>query len=318
MSATSLISYSDVGLDRASVERKDRDWIRRQLKKSDIRLVCLHDDLNLISPHTPQPRAVLIEGKNTRGLLQAASETVFLGIKNTTPYFAVDLSACEQTGLETGGGEFIDLRQVGPLLEAGEASLLAYARGLVYWHAHNHYCGLCGNPSHSLQGGHARVCSDAACAREIFPRTDPAVIMLVEDYSQNGTPRCLLGRNKRFPSRMFSTLAGFVDPGETLEETVVREVFEEVGIRVGNVRYQASQPWPFPASIMLGFRATAESIDIFTDADEIEEAYWFSPSELSSFGEWQDGGTHNCLPRRDSIARYLVDSWLRDIGNLKN
>ena len=314
MIATIPISYSDVRLDRASAERKDQRWIQRQLKKSDMRMVCLHNDRNLTTSGIAQAKAVYIERGNADGLLDAASETIFLGLKNATPYFAVDLSDCNETDLDTGDGEFIDLRQVGPLLEAGEASLLAYARALVYWHAHNHYCGVCGNPTASGQGGHTRVCADVKCAREVFPRTDPAVIVLVEDFSQNEIPRCLLGRNKRFPTRMFSTLAGFVDPGEALEQTVKREVFEEVGIRVGNVRYQASQPWPFPASIMLGFRATAESTEINTDTDEIEEAYWFSPQQIRSFGEWTDGGSNNCLPRGDSIARYLVDSWVRDVG----
>ena len=137
--------------------------------------------------------------------------------------------------------------------------------------------------------------------------------MLVEDLSDPNNPRCLLGRNKRFAKRMFSTLAGFVDPGETLEGTVIREVFEEVGVHVNNVRYQASQPWPFPSSIMLGFRSTATTHDIDTDADEIEEAYWFSAKELCQFGEWGDGGENNCLPRRDSIARFLIDSWIDDV-----
>ena len=136
--------------------------------------------------------------------------------------------------------------------------------------------------------------------------------MLVEDLSNPARPRCLLARNSRFPSRMMSTLAGFVDPLESLEETVAREVFEECGIRVGKITYQASQPWPFPSSIMLGFRAEAESFEISVDGVEIEEAYWFEPHQLKEFGEWGDGGSNFSLPRRDSIARYLVETWIAE------
>ena len=158
-----------------------------------------------------------------------------------------------------------------------------------------------------------RVCSNRSCGRMHFPRTDPAVIMLVEDCSDPARPRCLLARNSRFPKRMMSTLAGFVDPLESLEETVIREVHEECGIRVGDVEYQASLPWPFPSSIMLGFRAKAETRDIKVDGVEIEEAYWFEAEQLLQFGEWGDEVGEFCLPRRDSIARYLVESWIRDV-----
>ena len=137
--------------------------------------------------------------------------------------------------------------------------------------------------------------------------------MLVEDRSDPARPRCLLARNARFPSRMMSTLAGFVDPLESLEETVAREVYEECGIRVGEVIYQASQPWPFPSSIMLGFRAQALNREIVIDNREIEEAYWFDAHQLLEFGEWGDDGDGFCLPRRDSIARYLIGSWMEEV-----
>jgi NAD+ diphosphatase len=137
--------------------------------------------------------------------------------------------------------------------------------------------------------------------------------MLIEDYSNPDQPRCLLGRNAKFPNRMMSTLAGFVDPSESLEETVAREAFEEAGIRVEKVAYQASQPWPFPSSIMLGFRALATTTDITIDGVEIEEADWFTVEQLKSFGEWGDDNDNYCLPRRDSIARYLIECWIRDV-----
>ena len=242
-------------------------------------------------------------------------EAVFLGIDESGPLFAIDITRRSDSGLEdlVDEGEFVDLREIGWLLDAEQAARLAYARGLVFWNRHHRFCGSCGSPTQSCNGGHMRRCTNPDCVRMHFPRTDPAVIMLVEDRSDPRRPRCLLGRNARFPSRMMSTLAGFVDPLESLEETVAREVFEECGIRVSDIKYQASQPWPFPSSIMLGFRARALNTDIVVDNDEIEEAYWFEAEELLEFGEWGDGGDGFCLPRRDSIARYLVDSWKEEM-----
>ena len=242
-------------------------------------------------------------------------QTIFLGSDDDGPLFAIDHTDSQASVAQAGLlGEFVDLRDVGWLLDAQEAALLAFARGLAYWNRHHRFCGRCGSATVIEQGGHMRRCSNKDCARMHFPRTDPAVIMLVEDRSNASRPRCLLARNSRFPRRMMSTLAGFVDPLESLEETVEREVFEECGIRVGEVSYQASQPWPFPSSIMLGFRAQALTHDIRIDGVEIEEAYWFEAAQLRRFGEWGDEVGEFCLPRRDSIARYLVESWIREVS----
>ena len=251
-------------------------------------------------------------------LLEDFEQLVFLGRDDRGPLFALDVSQHQPDLIEplVGDNDFIDLRACGWLLDAEQAAQLAYARGLVYWNRHHRFCGTCGAPTRSENGGHQRRCGNAACGRIQFPRTDPAVIMLVEDLSDPAHPRCLLARNSRFPNRMMSTLAGFVDPLESLEETVRREVFEECGIHVGRVDYQASQPWPFPSSIMLGFRAQALSTEINIDGIEIEEAYWFEAEQLAGFGEWGDGSDNFCLPRRDSIARYLVNSWVGEVlGN---
>jgi NAD+ diphosphatase len=249
------------------------------------------------------------------GLLGQVSSKVFLGLDDGVPLFALDVSDCDEAVMQPilADNEFIDLRQAGWLLSSPEASLLAYARGLLYWHRHSGFCGTCGSPTEIQQGGHMQICTNSDCARMTFPRTDPAVIMLVEHRPVSGPPLCLLGRNARFAARMMSTLAGFVDPLESLEETVRREVFEECGVEVDQVAYQASQPWPFPSSIMLGFRARAITTEIRVDQVEIEEAGWFSADELSDFGEWGDEGESYCLPRKDSIARYLVESWIADV-----
>ncbi len=194
------------------------------------------------------------------------------------------------------------MRRVGPLLPRHEGALLAYARGIAYWHERHRFCGVCGAPTQSAEGGHVRRCTGPACGTTHFPRTDPAVIMLVHDGE-----RCLLGRKPGWPAGMHSTLAGFVEPGESLEEAVAREVFEEAGIRVDDVTYHSSQPWPFPASLMLGFHARARTLEITVDPEELEHAAWFERSFLLAR---QDDDTLR-LPRRDFIARRLVEDWLR-------
>jgi NAD+ diphosphatase len=157
-----------------------------------------------------------------------------------------------------------------------------------------------------------RVCT--ACGTESYPRTDPAVIMLVHRPAAGGEPaRCLLARSPRFKPGMFSTLAGFVEPGESLEDAVARETLEETGVRVGRVVYHGSQPWPFPASLMIGFRAEASTTELTIDGEEIADARWFTAEELASFGEWGDEDAALRLPRRDSIARLLVDAWVADV-----
>ena len=154
-----------------------------------------------------------------------------------------------------------------------EAALLAYARGLMYWHRRHRFCGVCGAATDSRGGGHVRRCRNADEPHEHFPRTDPAVIMLVtHDDLEGRGPAALLGRQSRWPDGMYSTLAGFVEPGESLEEAVAREVREETGVAVADVRYQASQPWPFPSSLMLGFRARAVTTGIDVDQRELQDA----------------------------------------------
>ena len=312
------IHYGGLGIERESEARKDPEWVGQQWAHSDCRVLLLNQDRNLmhwIREGHSAPVAISHPRKEVDSLLDPAHEIVFLGLENGIPLFAVDVSPGDEDRFSAfiGEYEFIDLREAGWLLSAQEAALLAYARGLLYWHRHSVYCSTCGNPAHSRHGGHLRLCSNDQCERMTFPRTDPAVIMLVEHHPTSGPAKCLLARNARFAARMMSTLAGFVDPSESLEDTVIREVYEEAGIRVDRVSYQASQPWPFPSSIMLGFRAQAINTDILIDGVEIEEAGWFSADELIAFGEWGDSSEGYCLPRRDSIARYLIESWISDV-----
>jgi NAD+ diphosphatase len=243
---------------------------------------------------------------------------VFLGLEAAAPataaavaataYVALDFSDHETPQDELaldGQGEFRDLREVGALLPQRDGSILAYARGLMHWHRHHRFCGRCGAPTESRKGGHLRVCTRPACGHEHFPRTDPAVIMLVHDGES-----CVLGRRPGWPPGLHSTLAGFVEPGESLEEAVAREVLEEAGLEVplAGIRYNSSQPWPFPASLMLGFHARADRAPLTVYDEELESADWYSRETILNLGEEDDLR----LPRGDSIARRLIEDWLAE------
>ena len=306
-----FLFYSGSGLDRAGHLRRDAAWLDARLRDPATRLLPVWRGLHVVARESV-PRPLAFAAEPARALLEAAEDLVFLGQRSGAAHFAVDLSRLAEAEVrERTGADLGDLRLFGSLLAAEEAGLLAYARAILHWHRQHRYCGACGRSTVSEAAGHVRRCSDAACAIEHFPRTDPAVIMLVVDGD-----RCLLGRQSRWPPGMVSTLAGFVEPGESLEEAVAREVLEEVGVVVGEVRYRGSQPWPFPCSIMLGFRADAATTGITIDGAELEQAAWYTRDEVREFGEADfrnfqapaRGGF--LLPPRDSIARWLIDGWM--------
>jgi NAD+ diphosphatase len=227
----------------------------------------------------------------------ADPDAVFLGLRDGAAWFAERAS-----GEPLPGIRYVELRSVSTLLTADEAAILAYARALLHWHARHGYCPSCGTATLVMQGGHLRRCPE--CGADHFPRTDPAVIVLVTRGDH-----CLLGRSPRFPPAMYSTLAGFVEPGESLEETVYREVLEEAGVEVEEVVYRSSQPWPFPQSLMLGFRATTSDETLRLDPEELEDARWLTRAEL------EDPERRPVrLPNVDSIARFLIEEWLAEEG----
>lgn len=315
------IRYAGGHLDRAGARRKDGPWVEAHLAHPETLLVPVWRDQNLVhrlGGTTGLPQPVCVRHGENPTVLESATETVLLGRDAGTPVYAVDLSGLnEQQAIDlVGRGEFVDLRYAGPVLPPRDAAMLAYARGILHWHRNHRHCGRCAHPTRSEQAGHVRRCSGPECGHETFPRTDPAVIMLVEHRSPGGgVPVCLLGHHGRLPAGGYSTLAGFVEPGETLEEAVAREVMEEAGLAVRDVIYVASQPWPFPASLMVGFRARADSTAITVDRDELADARWFTAKELRRFGEWGDDSAQRRLPRRDSIARFLIEAWLLEVDS---
>ena len=231
-------------------------------------------------------------------LIDRASEIVWLGRVGEQDCFALDLSKLESPleGSLSSAGTFADLRMVGGLLSPEESELAAYARGILRWHRHHQHCGLCGAATRPREGGHVRECPEDG--NRSFPRTDPAVMVLVESAD-----RCVLARQPGWPEGMYSVIAGFVEPGESLEDAVVRETKEELGLEVTDVRYFRSQPWPFPSSLMVGFFAQATSDDIRLGDDELEEARWFSRKELHN----PDGFFY---PPPYSLAHHLIQAFL--------
>jgi NAD+ diphosphatase len=291
--------YVTASLDRASARRRNPDWLAERLANPESRLLLVWRGQNLVR-EASAPAAALLEVAEARALLDEAREVALLGLIGETAHFAVDLSHREDPPI-LPGARFTDLRSVGALMSREHGGLLAYARGLLHWHQRHRFCGACGSATESREGGHMRRCTNPACGIEHHPRTDPAVIMRVEHRG-----RILLGRQKQWPPGMHSVLAGFVEPGERLEDAVRREVLEEVGLKLTQVRYHSSQPWPFPASIMLGFTATAGDEAIVVDGEELESARWFTREELLASPEDETFR----LPRRDSIARRLVEDWI--------
>lgn len=289
--------YAGSPLERAAARRGDAAFIAAALRAP----------ATLFAPLWGGRHAWRREGAGTEVLFPAsalpappaAEEASFLGLLGENAVFALDLG---EGGVPPGAWaaeHFADLRTLSPDLPAPLAAVLAHARGLLFWQRRQRFCGVCGGRLETREAGHLRHCP--ACRTDHFPRTDPAVIMLVICGE-----RALLAHSPRFPvPDMYSTLAGFVEPGESLEEAVVREVREEAGVAVGAVHYHSSQPWPFPGSLMVGFYAEAESERITADPAELSDARWFTRGEIR---EPERHGFR--LPRRDSIARRLIEDWL--------
>ena len=294
------IHYADDTIDRAAICRDDPSWLDERLRDATTRFVAVTSGKHLIAEGELRTPHFLGAG-DLAG--KPPGEPILLGVRGGIAYFAIDVTDAPPPLPERVAMR--PLRSVIGDLSHSDAAILAHASALVHWHRTHRFCGACGERTLSVRGGHVRRCTAEDCAREHFPRTDPAVITLVIDGD-----RCLLARRWDWAPGRRSTVAGFVEPGETLEHAVAREVFEEVGVRVGKVQYRGSQPWPFPQSLMLGFRAFAGSSEITVDGDEIVEAGWYTPDRIQS----DTAAGALVLPPFDSISRRLVDDWLADHG----
>lgn len=300
-------------LDRAGLLRKDDAWIARQLADPQSLVVLVWRDKHLVAPG-PEAAPAFLAAAEALALAHPEAPPTLLAVHEERAVFAADISHIEDPMAHpalAGRGDFIDVRDVAAHLDPAHAQMLAHSRALAYWHRRHRFCANCGAPTVAREAGHVRVCTNADCGAHHFPRTDPAVIMLVVDGE-----RCLLGRRPGRDNRMYSTLAGFVEPGESLEEAVAREVMEETGIAIGAARYAHSQPWPFPANLMLGFYADAATTEIRVNEDELADARWFTRAEVRVLMEARDraeaeaAGLTAHLPRPISIARRLIREWM--------
>ncbi len=294
----SVSHYSSRYLNRAGERRRDDAWISRQLTSPETRFVPVWHGQNLLH----EDRAVMLRADEAAFACTPESpEPIFLGIDEQGPVFAIDVSgfAIRKELEHRWDARFAELYGIATQLIRRDASLLSHAAWLVRWSRTHTFCGACGTKTKSLDAGHVRKCTNDDCGLLAFPRTDPAVIVLTENQG-----RCLLARQIGWPGKLHSCLAGFVEPGESAEDAVLREIKEESGLLVGNIRFHATQPWPYPCSLMLGFYATALDDRIELDGDELAEAQWFTPDELVS------GEADIELPRHDSIARNLIDNWI--------
>jgi NAD+ diphosphatase len=280
----SPITFAGGTLDRASARRTDEAWVSEARDRPDA-LAVVGGRLGVLLADGA-PALVALEGREPVALLGLREDGV--------PVWAAEA---------TESDELTDLRGAAPGLSDADAGLLAYAQSMLYWHRRDRFCGTCGQPNRSSEGGFVLTCP---IGHVRHPRTDPVVIMLVVDGD-----RALLGRQASWPPGRYSALAGFVEPGESLETAVAREVEEEAGVIVGEVTYRGSQPWPFPASLMLGFQAEYVSGEIAAADDELEDARWFTRAELEAAAA-ADDGAWLLLPPRMAIARRLVDAWLAD------
>lgn len=290
-------TYAGLSIDRASEKRIDPVWTARLLAAPEAVIVPLWQDQCLLRG---EPGTVVMLGAPAAGpVLEAVPEPVLLGLHEGRGIFAADLSgldayaACDLTGAERP----VDIRTVAARLPHLDAGLLVYARGICHWHRHQRHCGSCGAPAYSSHAGHLRVCT--GCGRQLFPRIEPAVIVLVQ--APGNPPRCLLVRLRGAAEGRYAMVAGFVEIGEGLEDTVAREVREEAGLELTEVTYRGSQPWPFPAGIMLGFHARAASEHFSVDGDETVAACWFTRAELAEYAP---------AFRPDSIENHLAHDWL--------
>jgi NAD+ diphosphatase len=294
-------------LDRASDKRADPVWIAKQLASDESLGIAIWDGRPFVEPTKDGGMQIAyLPAKLVGELAGGAERLLFLGLWKDTAVFAVDLEGAANPadgGPLAGLGKFEDLRAVALKLPPTEAAIVATAKQMYEWRRKHLHCAVCGQPSVAKDGGWKRQCP--SCEAEHFPRTDPVVIML----AYHGE-RCMLGRQERWPPGMFSALAGFLEPGESIEEACARELKEEAGLRTRKVRYHSTQPWPYPSSLMIGLIAEVEDDEGTPDQTEISEIRWFTRAEAKDLIAGKLDGV--AAPQRLAIAHQLIKAWAEE------
>ncbi len=293
-------------LDRASDRRPDKDWIARQLASPDALAFPLWNGRPFVETAKDGGLQIAyVPAKLAKELSEGDEHLLFMGLWKETAVFAVDLDgeADPAEGPLAGMGKFEDLRRVALTLPSTEAAIVATAKAMFEWRRRHKHCAVCGQATEAVDGGWKRRCS--SCEAEHFPRTDPVVIML----PYHGE-RCMLGRQEAWPAGMFSALAGFLEPGESIEEACARELTEEAGLRTRKVRYHSTQPWPYPSSLMIGLIAEVEDDEGTPDQTELSEVRWFTRAEARDLlaGKLDGVGAPGAL----AIAHQLIKAWVEE------
>jgi NAD+ diphosphatase len=303
-----MIPFTGNPLDRASYKRTDKEWIdaRRRDPSTYVLPMWRLKPFVIGSEKSPPPAELgLLKVGLAESLAAHDASCVFLGLEGETAVFALDISQARdpvEEGPLAGLGHFPDARVAASTLPIKDAAIMGQAKAMIDWHNRHGFCANCGTHTDTKDGGWKRVCPN--CNAEHFPRTDPVVIMLATHGDA-----CLVGRNKRFPGNFYSALAGFMEPGETIEDAVRRELMEEVNLKVGKVSYLSTQPWPFPSSLMIGCLAEADSRDFRPDGEEISDARWLTRDDARKLlaGEKM---TDISLPGPVAIAHHLVKAFV--------
>jgi NAD+ diphosphatase len=285
-------------LDRVAHLRKDEAWLREMIDGPAALAVPVWQAKSLLRKAEAGLAAEFVEVTRLASAGACTDELVLLGQFAGRTFFALEVDTPDTVlgFFADQAVRFEDLRLAGGMLDAQQAGVLAYARAMLHWRRRNRYCGACGAATRSADAGHVMKCTNTACATDHFPRLDPAIIVLVSDGE-----RALLGRQASWPEGRYSTIAGFVEPGESLEDAVAREVLEETGVAIRAAEYHSSQPWPFPSSLMIGFTALADAAQVPCADEELEDARWFTRAEIAS--------GYPGLPPPQSVSYRLIEDW---------
>jgi NAD+ diphosphatase len=293
-------------LDRASDKRGDTQWLGEKLADPNSLAVAIWNGQPMVEGGKDEPRIAYVRASLAGELSGNGERLLFLGLWKDTAVFAVDLDGGTDPadgGPLDGLGRFVDLRGVATALPPADAAIIATAKGMFEWRRRHKHCANCGAPSHPAEGGWKRVCE--TCNAEHFPRTDPVVIMLPAKDE-----KCLLGRQAIWPKGMYSALAGFLEPGESIEEACARELKEEAGLSTASVRYHSTQPWPYPSSLMIGLIAEVENDDATPSDTELEAVKWFTRDEAKALLAGSLPGLF-CPPKL-AIAHQLLKAWAEE------